>query len=72
MLSLAGSFCIQLIIGTAYISGDVGVYFASYLRIDDSSVTLDQLGTILNIQIGVSTLFVAIGTASARLRSLAL
>jgi MFS family permease len=51
-----------MILGTVYISGNVGVYFASYLRIDDSSVTLAEVNTLLPLQLAVSTLFIAVGT----------
>lgn len=60
--SVFGSFLIQLILGTAYISGNISVYLASYLRIYDPSVTLSQVNSILPLQLSMSTIFVAVGT----------
>jgi MFS family permease len=62
LLSVIGSFCIHFVIGTEYITGNTSVYFASYLRTYDPSVTLSHVNTILPIQIAVSTIFIGIGT----------
>jgi MFS family permease len=61
-LSVLGCFFVQFVLGSTYITGNVAVYFASYLRLSDASVTLPQVNTILPIQICISTMCVGLGT----------
>jgi hypothetical protein len=61
-LSVLGCFLVHIVLGTAYVTGNVAVYFASYLRLHDASVTLPQVNTILPIQICMCTIFVGLGT----------
>lgn len=51
---MVGCVLINFVIGSVYISGNVGIYFASYLRLYDSSVTMAQINTIFSIQFAVS------------------
>mmetsp|Transcript_15802 Transcript_15802/g.28903 ORF Transcript_15802/g.28903 Transcript_15802/m.28903 type:complete len:442 (-) Transcript_15802:1469-2794(-) len=62
VLSVFGSFLVHLVIGTVYITGNVTVYFASYLRIHDKSVNLSQLNTIFPIQLVMSCFTIYLGT----------
>ena len=58
-ISVAGGALIQLvthiqILGTVYITGNISVYMASYLRHYDPSITLQTVNLILPLQLATT------------------
>jgi hypothetical protein len=55
-LALLGGFLIHIVIGTVYITGNIGIYMASYLQYKNVDVTLNDLSIVLPLQVcGTST-----------------
>jgi hypothetical protein len=62
ILSLIGGFIVHFVIGTTYTTGNLSVYFASYLRLHGDSVTLEQLNVLFPLQVTAATCTVLLGT----------
>ena len=62
VISLIGGFLIHIVIGTVYITGNITVYLASYLRQLDSSITISSVGIILPLQIVGTTIALVLGS----------
>ena len=62
VISLLGGFLIHIVIGTVYITGNISVYMASYLRRHDSSITISNVSIILPLQIVGTTLSLLSGS----------
>ena len=55
ILCLIGVLCIQFVIGTVYISGNISIYIASYLLAHGKEITLNDVNIIMPLQgIGIS------------------
>ena len=58
-ISIAGGVLVQLVppiqlLGTVYITGNITVYMASYLRHFDPSITLQTVNLILPLQLATT------------------
>ena len=61
LFSLIGGFIVHIVIGTIYITGNISIYMASYLRKYDSSITLDDTSLILPLQVVGTCLSLVVG-----------
>jgi hypothetical protein len=50
MLSVFGGFLLMIVLGTKFISGNVGVYFAAYLQEHGENITADDFNILLPLQ----------------------
>ena len=62
VISLIGGFLIHIVIGTVYITGNISVYMASYLRRHDSSITVSNVAILLPLQIVGTTITLLLGS----------
>ncbi len=61
VIVLVGSFSLHLVLGAMYLWGSINVYVASYLRLHDKSITLDQLFFTLPILMVFTSIFSSFG-----------
>jgi hypothetical protein len=61
LLSVFGGFLLLIVIGTKFISGNVGVYFASYLQEHGENITADDFILLVPLQEIGQVLTMALG-----------